>query len=334
MFCMSECRWKNIKKKIKAILTQFFSKADAAEFYFIKSLKAFSDSILIKTKKVDKEKIEEANLILRKELNDPCIELLNWIETVGGVIPKKNVYKIPFFKTDNIKEYSPWKVCPIGEHWVRRHDRQKNHLEDVDGHCRENKSKKDQLKGDEIDLISMHELFENPKLKATPNNLGFEKEGKNGNQFDNLINGWVAYWNDIFKVDPPLHPNYVKALMATESGFNPKSIASNKNKKIGYARGLMQITERTQRQLSGNEKELKDHLVILDDEEIWETNKNICAGIRWLFRKREILKSKIKKDPTWKEVLMGYKGKVGSKTNETKKVQKRLREYFDLLGVN
>ena len=322
------------KEKIKSILTQFFFKADEAEFYFVKRLKQFSDSILIKSKKVDSEKSLEANLVLKKELADPAIELLNWIDTVGGIIPKKNVYKIPFFSTSEIKEINLWRVCPIGEHWVRRHDRQKKHLEDVDGHCRKNKSKKDQLKGDEIDLISKHELFKNPQLKATPNNLGFEKVGKTGNQFDNLINGWVAYWNDVFKTDPPLHPNFVKALMATESGFNPKSIAPNNNKKIGFARGLMQITERTQRQLAGDEKELKDHLVILDDEEVWDPNKNICAGIRWLFRKREIVKSQIKRDPTWREVLMGYKGRIDSQTNKTKDVQKKLNKFLKQLGDN
>jgi hypothetical protein len=321
------------REKIKQALKELFSKADDAEFYFIKTLKEFSNSVLIKSKKVDSEKLSEANLLLKKELADPAIELLNWIDTVGGIIPKKNVYKIPFFSTSEIKEFSPWRVCPIGEYWVIRHDRQKKHLEDVDGHCRKNKSKKDQLKGDEIDLISIHDLFKNPTLKATTNNLGFEKDGKNGNQFDDLINGWVAYWNDVFKTDPPLRPNFVKALMATESGFNPKSIAPNKNKKIGFARGLMQVTERTQRQLAGDEKELKDHLVILDDEEVWDPNKNICAGVRWLFRKREILKSQIKRDPTWKEVLMGYKGKTTSQTKRNQRIRKDLTDFLKKLGV-
>lgn len=323
---------KSKKEQIKFILTHFFSKADEAEFYFIKGLKEFSNSILVKSKKVDSDKLSEANLLLKKELADPAIEFLNWIDNVGGMIPKKNVYKIPFFSTNEIKEINPWRVCPIGEHWVKRHDRQKKHLEDVDGHCRKNKSKKDQLKGDEIDLISNHDLFKNSKLMATPNDLGFNKNGINGNQYDDLINGWVAYWNDIFKTDPPLHPNFVKALMATESGFNNESINKSNNKKTGPARGLLQITERAQRQLSGDERELKDHLVILDDEEVWEPNKNICAGVRWLFRKREILKSKRKGEPTWREVLMGYKGIIDSQTNETKKVQKRLREYLELLG--
>ncbi len=103
------------KEKIKQALKELFSKADDAEFYFIKSLKEFSNSVLIKSKKVDTEKLSEANLMLKKELADPAIELLNWVETVGGLIPKKNVYKIPFFKTDEIKEINPWRVCPIGD---------------------------------------------------------------------------------------------------------------------------------------------------------------------------------------------------------------------------
>ncbi len=321
------------KEKIRQSLKAIFTKADEAEFYFIKSIKEFSNSILIKSKKVDLEKLPEANLLLKKELADPTLELLSWIETVGELIPKKNVYKIPFFSTDEIKEFNPWRVCPIGEHWVRRHDRQKIHLEDVDGHCRKNKSKKDQLKGDEIELISKHELFKNPILKATPNNLGFEKIGKNGNQFDDLINGWTAYWNDVFKVEPPLHPNFVKALMATESGFDQKSKIFNKNP-IGYARGLMQITEQAQRQLAGDEKELRNHFVILDDKEIMDPNKNICAGIRWLFRKREILKSQIKLSPTWEDVLMGYKGKSFKKSEENLKIKIKIRKFLKNLGVS
>ena len=95
------------KEKIKSILTQFFSKADAAEFYFIKGHKEFSSSILVKSKKIDSEKLLEANLLLKKELADSAIELFNWIDNVGGMIPKKNVYKIPFLNTSEIKEFNP-----------------------------------------------------------------------------------------------------------------------------------------------------------------------------------------------------------------------------------
>ena len=88
---------KSKKEKIKLILTQFFSKADVVEFFLVKGLKEFSNSILVKSKKVDSEKLLEANLVLQKELADPAIELLNWIDNVGAIIPKKNVYKIFFF---------------------------------------------------------------------------------------------------------------------------------------------------------------------------------------------------------------------------------------------
>jgi len=39
------------KEKIKSILLQQFTKADKAEFYFIKTLKEFSNSLLVKSKK-------------------------------------------------------------------------------------------------------------------------------------------------------------------------------------------------------------------------------------------------------------------------------------------
>lgn len=211
---------KSKKNQIKTILNQRFSKKDKALFYFVKGLKNHSNSIIIKTKNnFGKSQVDELNFFLRKEISDPAIELFNWIDTVGELIPKKNVYKFPFFNTEEIKEYSPWRVCPIGEHWVRRHGRQKKNLEDVDGHCRKNKSKKDILIDDEIELITQNSLFINSVPKLSPAELGFKGRGS---KYDNLISGWTAYWNDVFKVKPPLPPSYVKALIATESGFNPK----------------------------------------------------------------------------------------------------------------
>ena len=50
---------------------------------------------------------------------------------------------------------------------------------------------------------------------------------------------------------PPLEPNLVKALIASESGFNPKLLANRKNPKS--ARGLMQLLDST-REIIGNPK--------------------------------------------------------------------------------
>jgi hypothetical protein len=88
----------------------------------------------------------------------------------------------------------------------------------------------------------------------------------------------------------------------------------------------MQITADTQKRLSGEKKELKDHLIILSDNEIYNPNKNICAGVRWLFRKRETAGARLKREPSWEEVLMEYKGKLKSKTKESDSIRRRIKK--------
>jgi soluble lytic murein transglycosylase-like protein len=151
---------------------------------------------------------------------------------------------------------------------------------------------------------------------------------------DDLISGWTAYWNDVFQLKNPLHPNYVKALMATESTFDPKARAPN-SRKIGPARGLLQLTEETTR-LAKNHKrhEYRDHFIDLEYEELWDPSKNISFGVRHLFRKRETAKARLKREPTWFEVLMDYKGMLKSNSNQAKKVNKDLTEYLELMRVN
>jgi hypothetical protein len=320
---------KTQKEKIKSVLAQNFKKSDQSQFYFVKGVNDFSNSIIIKTKEVfEQKKLDELKFLLRNELQNSTLEIFEWLNIVGGFIPKKSIYKIPFFDTNEIKEYNPWRVCPVGEHWVRRHDRQKEHLEDVDGHCRKNPSGKDLIKGDEIDLIARSDRFLNLTIIVSKG----LKKFPNHDLYDDLISGWTVYWNDIFKIEPPLHPNYVKALIATESSFIPQKINPNNPKKIGPARGLTQITEQTQKSLSGEIKDVKDHFVILSDEEILDPNKNICAAVRWLFRKRDTAKARIKREPTWEEVLMEYKGRLKSKKKDTQEIRKKLNEFLGKLN--
>lgn len=160
--------------------------------------------------------------------------------------------------------------------------------------------------------------------------MGLEKQ----NQYDDLISGWTAYWNDIFQLKNPLHPNYVKALIATESTFNPKASAPN-SKSIGLARGLMQLTERTALWAKDHRtQEYRDHFIDLEYEDLWEPNKNIAFGVRHLFRKRETAKGRLKREPTWLEILMEYKGMLKSNSNAAKKVKNDLTKYLKLMGMD
>ena len=322
---------KDEKLQIQKLLKSIFSKDDNISFYFLKKSKVkteLENKIPFKTKK--KTSAEKVKSIEKKLLKESGInwEFIHWSKIVGKVLPESKVYKVPFFDTQDIEVKNPWRVCPIGEHWVRRHLK---HLHsgkatDHDGHCRKNPSKKDLLKGDEMKLIAGSELFLNPKVKVSKNHLKMQLVSlEKQNQYDVLISGWTAYWNDIFQLKTPLHPNYVKALIATESTFNSKAKAPNP-KPTGLARGLMQLTEEATRQAKDHKlREYRDHYIDLEYEDLWDPNKNIALGVRHLFRKRETAKWVLKREPTWFEVLMDYKGRLKSKTAKTKEIKVKLK---------
>ena len=70
----------------------------------------------------------------------------------------------------------------------------------------------------------------------------------------------------------------------------------------------MQITDRTRKILSDEKGEIKDHYVNLEENETTDPNYNIATGIRWLFRKKEILdKRRRKNKPTWIDAVAAYK---------------------------
>jgi hypothetical protein len=149
----------------------------------------------------------------------------------------------------------------------------------------------DQLYTEEMGNMA-REFF--PGLEGPPssNTLGFDDEGSRGDAFDGLIRGWTKYWNDILKPNELLNSNLVKALIASESGFNPK--ADTKKKGDGRARGLMQITDGTLKILEDEKGELKDHFVNLDEVNAYDPNLNIAAGIRWLFHKKNFATNRLK----------------------------------------
>ena len=196
----------------------------------------------------------------------------------------------------------PWRRCPLGEHWVKQYRRRgKRGFITVRGHCAKNPSKKDQIYPDEIQGIAA-DHFDWLTGPPTSNDLDF----RDGNKFNEFIRGWTKYWNEVLETDPPLDPNLIKALIASESSFNLKA-KKRAGRRAGYARGLMQITDQTLEILRNENGELKNHLVNVSQPDMFDPNLNICAGVRWLFRKMTIAKSKYGTSATWRHAVAVYK---------------------------
>ena len=320
---------KENKQRVKNLLEKVFNKNDSTVFHFIKTSKKESDhqyQIVFKTRKnIPSEKIKTAEKLLRSEFNGENWEFHRWNEIIGKVIPKSKVYKVPFFDTRNIEERSPWRICPIGEHWVRRHpkDLKSGKVTDHDGHCRLNPKGKDLLKTDEIKRISELEIFKNVSVKVSANDLGF----KNGNKYNDLISGWSAYWNEMLKPEIPLHPNYVKALLATESSFNENPPSPTKDHK---AIGLMQIMPETVGHLGSRSKDIKDHFIEISLEDARDPSVAIAVATRWLFRKHRLVKGK-KKGTTWMDALEEYKGITNQKGTKPAEIRLKLNQFYKIL---
>lgn len=209
------------------------------------------------------------------------------------------------YALDHGEKVHPWRFCQKGKHFVKEHSENippsKAHPEGmtviVHEHCASNPSHKDELSAYEAKYISQT-YFQN--LVGPPaSNVLIEYE--NADKFDSEIRGWVQYWNDIFKSNEPLDPNLIKALIATESGFDPNP------KKNKVAHGLMQLMPLTVRVLGDTKGEIKDSLVILTLNEALDPSLNICAGVRWLFRKRETASHRLGRQATWEEAVIEYK---------------------------
>ncbi len=220
----------------------------------------------------------------------------------------------------------PWRVCPIGQHWVRDYERTNKKNDGfvaVHGYCRHNRTERDQLYPDELYSIE-NTFFSSLKGAPTADALGYP----NGNDFDDLIRGWTKYWNDIFQSKDPLDPNLVKALIASESGFNPK--ADNHLKGSKQARGLMQVTEGTRKILQDEEGELDEHYITATTAETCDPNINISMGVRWLFHKRELLSKRLKRGASWEEAVSGFKATRG-KGKRGKTLISRFEKLYERL---
>jgi len=238
----------------------------------------------------------------------------------------------PKKKTPKPKKMHSWRLCPPGEHWVRTHSlkvppSKSNPVGSTTtrhGHCALNPTRKDQLYPDEIQEIGTQN-FSRIKEKPCPIDLGFSDKYK-GNQYDDLIAGWTKYWNEVLEPEVSLDPDVVKALIASESGFNPNILANKRDQ--DSARGLMQITNKTRKILADEKGELKDHYLTLTREELNDPSNNICAGIRWLFRKHAIASSRLRRSASWEEAVAEFKGTRTTNSARAKELIEKFNNYL------
>ena len=146
--------------------------------------------------------------------------------------------------------------------------------------------------------------------------------------YDCFIRGWTYFWNDIFKPSDLLDANYIKALIATESGFRKNPLENP------HAHGLMQLLHQSFVTLQDTKGELHDYLVRAPWEKILDPTTNICMGIRWLFQKRHLLAVRLKREVTWEEAVIEYKSYWDDIRKHGGKMPKGildLREYYKKL---
>jgi Transglycosylase SLT domain len=219
----------------------------------------------------------------------------------------------------------PWRLCPRDQFYRNKHPQKAYPRKDgthVRGsehpnECVINRTGKDQLYAAEIQKIAELHFGSLTNLPTDHILSMYSNEAA----FDAFIAGWTRYWNEVLRANEPLESNFIKALIASESGFNPNANNGKRGKR--RARGLMQVTDESVALLSWGDKELKDHFVNLSENDMLDPNLTICAGIRWLFRKREIAESR-SKDITWPKVIMLYKNYRSMKDPQ---MQKFLRIY-------
>ena len=190
----------------------------------------------------------------------------------------------------------------------------------VDQHLR-------RLKGTYLDPEQINSILENYDRKGlaypTPNKL---KKYKNADLYDELIAVWTDYFNKKFGANPPLDPDVVKALIASESGFR---VDPSENK---IAFGITQITKDTLKILQDPNGEAK-HFIFskISQKDLKDPSIAIPMATRWLFRKKETAKNRLKREPNAEELILEYKGLLKSKSAYKDNALKKFRgEYGDL----
>ena len=181
------------------------------------------------------------------------------------------------------------------------------------------------IQGRFLDQQLILDTFKNYDRK----NLKFPAKNKLKLPDEDLYNEMIAVWCDYFTKTLPLKealdPNMLKALIATESTFDPDSV----NKK---ATGLTQITTSTLKILQDLDGEAKDFVFKdIRKKDLTDPNVSIALGARWLAYKKQYAEKILKRQATSDEVIQLYKGVLRDDSLKAKNIMERYREFYEKL---
>ena len=148
-------------------------------------------------------------------------------------------------------------------------------------------------------------------------------EFKNADKYDQIIAEAVDYFNALFQIEPPFDPDMIKALIASESGFRLEPKENN------VALGIAQITKQTLKILQDPKGELKGNVYKgIRQKDLLVPEVAIPLMVRWLVRKRDIAKVKLKREPSVEEIILEYKGLLKSKTNYQERALENFKDKY------
>lgn len=183
------------------------------------------------------------------------------------------------------------------------------------------------LKGTYLDVAEMKSIFKNYDSKGITYPSKGKLKFKNANKYDEAIAIWTDYFNKKFKAKPPLDPDVVKALISSESDFNPDPPG---NRKIAI--GIVQITKKTLKILQNPEGEVKEFIFKdIRQKDLKDPAISIPMAVRWLHRKKETAASKLKRTPSHEEIILDYKGLLKSNSEYKKAGLKKYKEAYEAL---
>jgi hypothetical protein len=185
------------------------------------------------------------------------------------------------------------------------------------------------LEGTYLDTAVIESIFKgyNRKNITYPTKKKLTEKYKNADKYDEVIAVWSDYFNKKFNADPPLDPDVVKALISSESDFNPDPFG---NRKIAI--GIAQITKKTLKILQDPKGEAKE-FIFKDtrQKDLKDPNFSIPMAVRWLHRKKKTAASKLKRAPSHEEIILEYKGLLKSDSEYKKAGLKKYMEAYATL---